>query len=146
MSKLLLAASGALIVILVLTSCATKPVLESERRSVARDRIINSVLLAPSQERTAKFIITRDAGYTGSLTGIDVFLEGDRIARLATKESITIFATPGRHLVGARYSWGSSISPPAEREFVADRKKACRIRVTIDPSGDIDLKPESGLL
>lgn len=131
--------------VLVSLGCATQPVSVAQRRQVAPDRIANSAMLAPSPERTAKMIITRDSGYTGSGAGIDVFVDGQRLARLAQKESITVYVAPGRHLVGARFSWGPV--SPAEREFTADAQRPCRIRVTTEPNAtSIDLKPESGLL
>ncbi len=133
------------VLLLVFTAgCATQPVAVGERRQVSRDRIVNSALLAPSPERTAKLIITRDAGYVGSLAGIDVFVGGQPVARLATSESITVYVTPGRHLVGVRFSWGPV--PPTEREFIADPQKPSRIRVTTEQNANLDLKPESGLL
>ena len=144
MHKSKLSALIALAFILVSLGCATKPVPESERIQVARDRVMNPTMLAPSPERTAKLIITRDAGFVGSLVGIDIFLEGNSIARLAKRESITVFVVPGRHLVGARFSSGPV--PPVEREFVTDPQKPLRIRLTTDQNANIDLKPESGLL
>jgi hypothetical protein len=73
-----------------------------------------------------------------------VFLDGGRIARLAAGESITVFASAGSHLVGARYSWGPVA--PAEKEFILSATVPKIARVTIDQSGNLDVKPESGLL
>lgn len=108
-------------------------------------RIFAPALLAPSAERTGSFALTRDVGYVGSAAGIDVFLEGQRVARLAASETVTVYVTPGRHLLGARFSWGPV--PPTEREFVATSKERAKVRITTEAhSSNLDLKPESGLL
>jgi hypothetical protein len=77
------------------------------------------------------------------LAGIDVFIDGQKIARLAATEAVTIFATPGRHVLAARFSWGPI--GPAERDFVADPQKPLTIRVfTQGNASSLDLRPETG--
>jgi len=128
-----------------LAGCATSPVPVSERRAVPPDRVFAPALLAPWRDRTAQFTIVRDRGYTASAAGIDVFIDGERIARLATSESVTFYVTPGRHFLGARFSWGPVA--PAERDFVADLKEPLTVRVFTEAySSSIDLRPESGRL
>ncbi len=74
-----------------------------------------------------------------------MFIDGQRVARLATSESVSIYASPGRHLLGARFSWGPV--GPAERDFVAYPQKPLTVRVFTEASStSIDLRPESGLL
>ncbi len=70
---------------------------------------------------------------------MDLFIDGERIARLAVKESITLYVAPGRHLVGARFPG----APPTEREFLTDERNSSRLRILADP---VDVKPESGNL
>ena len=85
----------------------------------------------------------RDHGSAGVLTGVIVFIDGQKVARLASPETVTIFATPGRHTLGARFSYGPI--GPAEREFEADPKKPLTVRVyTEGNTSRLDLRPETG--
>ena len=72
-----------LVIACLSAGCASHPITVGERREVDSARIVNAKLLSPSKERTARLIVTRDAGYVGSATGIDVFVDGERVARLA---------------------------------------------------------------
>ncbi len=93
-------------------------------------RLFAPELLTRTSTSPAKLTLTRDSCYTGSATGIDVFLDGRRFARIAAGESITIFCSPGQHLIGARYSWGPVA--PAEKEFTFSADVPKSARVTID--------------
>src|ERR1051325_8709586 len=88
----------------LMPGCATRPVPPAERHSVASDRVFAALLLSPSTDRSARFTIVRDRGFVGSAAGIDAFVDGQRIARLGVAEAVTIYTTPGRHLLGARFS------------------------------------------
>jgi hypothetical protein len=77
------------------------------------------------------------------LAGIDVYIDGQKIARLAATESVTVYATPGRHTLAARYSYGPI--GPAERDFTADPQKPTTVRVfTQGNASSLDLRPETG--
>jgi len=129
----------------LLTSCATGPVRPAERHSVSPSSVFAHSLLTPSADRSARFTIVRDRGYTGSAAGIDAFIDGQRIARLSAAEAVTIYTTPGRHMLGARFSWGPV--GPAEREFTADPQRPLTVRIFTEAySSSLDLRPESGYL
>ena len=128
----------------LLVGCSTTPVPVSERRPVPSAHIADASLTTPSDERQARLTLTRDSGFIGSATGVDTFIDGIPIGRLATGETITIYATLGSHLLGARYSWGPA--PPVERAFTLTKQAPTNVRLTIDNSGNLDLKPESGML
>lgn len=124
------------------TGCSTTPVPVSERSSVPSDQIVDSALLRPSQTRRCPLTITRDATFPPSPIRFDVFLDGQPIARLAGKESITIYAPSGRHFVGVKPRIGS----PAERDFTLADGVPTRVRIFTDQGGNFDIRPESGLL
>jgi hypothetical protein len=127
------------------SACSTSPAPIASRRAVPADRIFAPTLVARSGERTASFTLTRAKGLLGVGVGIDVFVDGQRIARLAARETITIYVSPGQHILDARFSHG--LVPPTEREFIAAADRSIRIRVTTQAdSSDLDLKPESGAL
>jgi hypothetical protein len=125
--------------------CASGPAPAASRHPAPRNRVFASSFLEPSSDRSASFVMTRDTGYTGSAAGIDVFLDGQRIARLAASETVTVYVTPGQHLLGARFSWGPV--PPTERAFDLSSQQQLKVRVTTEAhSTNLDLKPESGVL
>ena len=76
---------------------------------------------------------------TESLVRVDGLLQrpepeqdrGQRLARLAERETVTVYVTPGKHIVGARFASGPG--PSMEREFVAETQKPVRIRVSTEP-------------
>jgi hypothetical protein len=116
----------------LLVVCAASPLSRAEESDVPRDRVYNPALLSPTAQRSARLILTRDATYyPGSAASIDVFVEGQRLARLAERETVTFYVTPGKHIVGARFAWGPG--PSMEREFVAETQKPVRIRVSTEP-------------
>ncbi len=129
---------------ILLAACSTTPTSVGQRRPVPAQRVHDHSLMSSSPQRSSRLTITRDQGYTGSLTGIDVFLDGHRVARVAIGESITIYATAGEHLVGAKYSWGPV--GPAEQAVTLSAVSPKYVRITIDQSGNLGVKPESGLL
>ena len=145
-ATLLRCARGAAISVLAaVNACSTSPAPIASRRTVPASRVFAQTLISRSGQRTASFTLTRDRGILGVGVGIDVFVDGQRIARLAANETITIYVTPGQHILGARFSHG--LVPPTEREFVAAADRPVRIRVTTQAqSSDVDLKPESGAL
>lgn len=145
-AKLLWFARGVAISALVgVNACSTSPAPIASRRAVPANRVFTQTLIARSGQRTASFTLTRDKGLLGVGAGIDVFVDGQRIARLAANETITIYVTPGQHILGARFSHG--LVPPTEREFIAATDRPVGIRVTTQAqSADVDLKPESGAL
>ena len=121
-----------LYLVCLLVACATSPIPPAERREVTRNRVYNPALVSPTTQRSASLILTRDADYNaGSAAGIDVFIEGQRLVRLAERETVTVYVTPGRHIMGVRFSWGPG--PSTEREFVAEIHKPVRIRVSTEP-------------
>ena len=128
---------------LLIAGCATSSVPTAERRPVPSDRIFAPALLNSSGERTACFIFVRDRGSAGLLAGVNVFIDGQKIARLAAAETVTVFAIPGKHTLAARFSYGPI--GPVEREFDADTKKPFTVRVyTEGNSSSLDLRPETG--
>lgn len=132
------AASG-----LFIAGCATGPVPTTERRAVAADHVYLPALLNPSGDRTARFILVRDRGSAGVLAGVNVFIDGQKIARLAAAETVTVFATPGKHTLAARFTYGPI--GPVERMFEADPKKPLTVRVyTEGNSSSLDLRLETG--
>jgi len=129
--------------LLLSAGCATAPVPSAEQRPVVPDRTFAPGLLTPSDGRTARFVIVRDRGSAGSLAGIDVFIDSQKIARLATSDVVTIYATPGRHTLAARFSYGPI--GPAERDFVADPQKPVTVRVFTEGNASrLDLRPDTG--
>lgn len=128
---------------LLIAGCATGPVPTAERRPVSAERVYLPTMLNRSGDRTASFVLVRDRGSAGVLAGVYVFIDGQKVARLAAAEMVTVFTTPGKHTLAARFTYGPI--GPVERVFDADPKKPLTVRVyTEGNSSSLDLRPETG--
>jgi hypothetical protein len=126
-------------------ACSTTPTPLSQRSSVRSDRIANAALLSSSAERNCRVTITRDQGLVGAGVGLNVFLDGQQVAKLGTGESITIYTSSGRHFVGVKYAWGPPAAP-AEKDISTTPREPISLRISIDQDGNLDVKPQSELL
>lgn len=88
----------ALILALALSfmSCASP----ARQSTVPSGRRYESALLKPSSRRSCPITIVREKGVPGS--GLNLFLDGNQIARMAAGESLMIYVTPRRHLLSIR--------------------------------------------
>jgi hypothetical protein len=132
------------IIALLLSSCSSTPTRVGDRRLVPPDRIFTSTLLIASPERPCRVTVTRDKGLVSGCVALDIFFDGQRIARVRTGESIIVYTSAGRHFVGAKYTWGSAA--PGERDITATPGEPLSLRITVNSDGDLDVKPQSELL
>jgi hypothetical protein len=133
------------IIALTLCSCPSTPPGAGERQPVPADRVFDSALLTASPERSCPVTVTRDKGFVSGGVALDIFMDGHRIARVRTAESITVYTSPGRHFVGVKYTWGSAYAP-GERDITARPNQPISLRITVNSDGDLDVKPQSELL
>ncbi len=78
--------------------------------------------------------IVRELGVSGSR--LNVYLDGNQIARISAGEAMTLYVKPGRHLLSVR----PLFSPPASRRLILIKGDATTIRIT-DRTGKFELKP-----
>jgi hypothetical protein len=137
-----IALTAALAVMMV--GCGSTPP-PSKRHNVPPDRILAEDLLRPSTDRTCSVTVTRDYDFGGSAQSITAFIDGKPFARLGTSDTVTIYATPGRHLVGARFRRTIGEVSPVEREFFLTASKPTSVHITVI-NGAVEFQPSSELL
>src|SRR5439155_25931490 len=97
----------------------------------------DSALLRPSHRRSCALTIAREKGVPER--GLNVFLDGEQIARMAPGEFITVYAKPGRHHVGVR----PLFSPRATRVCLLSRGESASLNI-LDRNGTDELEPAEG--
>jgi len=135
--------SGA--VLSLLTACSSSAVDPGARRPVEPERVHEAELLAPDGARTVPLTITRDSGFVGMGVEVHVYVNGKELASLKTKESLTIYLKPDTYILGAAYSDAVG-KRPVERSFPILEGRPLQARVTVDQDGNLDIRPETGLL
>jgi hypothetical protein len=139
MRLLTIALTAALAAMMV--GCSSTPTV-SERRNVPPDRILAEELLKPSAARTCRVTVTRDYDFAGSAGSFITSIDGKPFARLGTYETVTIYAMPGKHLVGAVPSWNPFGVSPVEQETFLTASQPTSMHVTVK-NGVITLQPSS---
>lgn len=121
---------------LLIAGCSTTPVPPSQARQV------EPTLEFQKNSNTLPVVIVRDKGFTAGACAITVFVDGQQAAHLDTAEKTTIYVKPGSIVLGAGFAGSGLCSGPPrnEREFsIHDDSKV--IRISIDQSGNVDLRP-----
>jgi hypothetical protein len=116
------------------------PVPHTPARPVPATRISARELFQPSKQRNCRATITRDNAFVGGGGGMDVFVDGKKVARLATRESITIFVAPGQHFVSVGVN-EHNVRGEAEFEFQPNRPRYIRVGYGLNSN---DVVSESG--
>lgn len=71
--------------------------------------------------------------------GLNVYLDGERIARMAAGESITVYVESGRHYVAVK----PLFSPATVRVCKLSKGRSARLRI-LDRNGNYELLPAQG--
>lgn len=87
---------GGIIAMTLLAGCSTRPVRPTEATPG------EIVAFATPDEGTVPVTVTRDAGYTGSGCSVEVTVEGERVGRLWSRETITMHLPQGETIIGVR--------------------------------------------
>ena len=124
------------IILLFPLGCST-PAPDITQHPVAAERRFEPALLRPSHRRSCALTITREKGVPAR--GLNVFLDGEQLARIAAGELITVYVKPGRHSVGVK----PLFSPPAKRVCVLSKGESASIRI-LDRNGKDELDPTQG--
>lgn len=77
--------------------------------------------------------ILREPGVPGH--GLNIYLDGDQLARIASGEALTVYVRPGHHLLAVR----PLFSPVAAKRLFLENGDKTTIRV-IDQNGNFELR------
>ena len=123
--------------LLFLLGCSTAPAPDTTRNRVPAERRFESALLRPSHRRSCALTVTREKGV--SERGLNVRLDGERIARMAAGESLTVYVKPGHHYIDVK----PLFSPSAGRVCVLGKGGSASLRI-LDRNGNYELRPAQG--
>lgn len=127
----------------LLAGCSTTSVPIEQATPASADRVM---LYQQSGPGLGRVTVVRDSGMLGAGCYATVFIDGERAARLETKEKVTFFLTPGEHLLGAALEGaGLCAANPGkrERDFLIKADHPKTYRVFTSQSGDLDVLPTS---
>jgi len=88
-----------LVVILLMSSCATTPVSLSVAKKVPSERVF--AFQDASNENTAELTVIRDKGLLGSACYLSVYVNTILSARIDVAEAVTFYLKPGEILLRA---------------------------------------------
>lgn len=132
---------GAFAVTLV-AGCATSPTPSSEARPAPASQL-SAYQTKPSGAYGTLQVI-RDAGHTGSLCSMAVFIDGKQAAKLDPGQKASFYLPPDSVSVGASYTGSGICSMGAERierEAIVKDGAVKKYRVFTGGDGQIDILP-----
>jgi hypothetical protein len=119
-----------LLAALSLVGCATNS-RHAVGHKVPAGRRFETSLLKPSSRRNCPITIVREPGVAGS--GLNLFLDGDQIARISAGESLTIYVSHRWHLLSAR----PLFSPAATKRIQPVKGQPMTVRI-VDRNGNFE--------
>ena len=134
MNNIILISAG----VFVLAGCATNPVSYAESHPIPEDRIYNEFEKYSKPDSTrATVTFTRDSGMLGAAASLTLFINGELVARIRRKESISAYLPVGNNQIAL--GPGKPTSGPlgaglVEDELSAETGEEYAYRVGLDMS------------
>jgi hypothetical protein len=132
----------ALVLVVLMTGCATSPVTINQASPVPSSRILAPQLLSQAQY-TGSLVIKRDSGFMGSACTVRIFLGALPVADLAPSEKVELFVPLGEHIVVATSISSFCGGGISEAAVVIAPERQKILRVASGQSGDIHLQPSA---
>lgn len=116
--------------------CSTSPVKLSESKGVDSKRLYEAYEKYKSPKSSgSKVVIVRDSGILGAAGSAALFVNGEIIARLRTKESIVLNVDTGDNLFGVapgtKMNWEKDTIDLLEQALQVSEDKTYYYRITI---------------
>lgn len=128
-----------LIVLLLLSGCATTPITLQQAVPVPGARVLAPQLVA-QRSNTGSLVVKRDSGFMGSACTVRVFVDAVPVADLAPSEKVEVFVGFGEHsvVVTSNGICGGGTSETAVT-ILPERQRI--LRIASGQSGDLILQP-----
>ena len=118
-----------LIFLTFLSGCATSIVKYSESIPVPeKDRGPAYEKYASEKDNSGIIIIVRDSGVLGAAGESDLFVNGELVAGIGTKESVKLFLEKGEHLLGI--GPGASFSIEDTKKYMEEQAVSVQVGKT----------------
>jgi hypothetical protein len=128
-----------LLIMIVLTACATTPVPTASARTVPPARIFNTALLEPKRG-LGQVIVKRDEGPSASACNTRVFANGIKLAEISPGEKIVFYLPEGEQMLGAMAT-GICIGGLVETLAIVRLSRPAVFRISYGSSGEFSLQP-----
>lgn len=122
----------------ILSACATNPIDYADSKPIAEDRVYAEYeKYSKADSARARVIFTRDSGMVGAAASLSLYVNGDLIARIRRKESISVYLPAGTNQLAL--GPGKATSGPVgqglvEKELLAEGGSEYFYRVGLDMS------------
>lgn len=109
-----------LIFLTIISGCATNIVKYAESKPVPeKDRGPAYEKYSRSKDKSGIVIVVRDTGVIGSAGESDLFVNGELVAGIGTKESVKLYLEAGEHLLGV--GPGASFSIEETKKYMEEQ-------------------------
>lgn len=118
---------------LLLAGCSNQPVSTGQAMEVPAQRVIDKSINLPGDGKVLT-VIKRDSGPKGSLCSATVSVDGKDVAELNGSEKLSMYLTPGEHILTARLSQVALLCGGMNADATIDVKEpaAYRFGVTVN--------------
>lgn len=120
---------------LVLSACSNQPVATGEAKEVPPKQVIDRTLTlsAPGSVLT---VVKRDSGSKGAFCTATVAVDGKDVAEVGMSEKVSLYLTPGEHIIGARLSRAMPFCAGENVEVTANVKTEAAYRFGSNAGGN----------
>ncbi|WP_339494440.1 hypothetical protein [Pseudomonas sp. EA_35y_Pfl1_P108] len=130
----------------LMSGCSTTPVPFDQAKPVPSSRVM--AFGKKPTESYSTIQIARDTGFVGGGCFVAVHIDGRAAARIDTGEVVSLYVTPGEHLVGlgadergsGTCSWSGALK---EQATILKAGQTKRFRIGGDTNIGLDIRPTS---
>lgn len=119
--------------------CATTPVPASDASPAST---VYAPALTQPRAGTAVVTVTRDTGLSGSACNDVVYADGEKVAALGTGQTVTMYLSPGHHVLGTTAA-GICAGGSASVEMTLAAGDRRDYRIGSRQSGDLLMQPSA---
>ncbi len=124
---------------LLLSACATTPVPSADARPAAA---VYDLALTRPQPGSAAVTVVRDSGLMGAACNDVLYIDGQKIAALGTGEKITVYLSPGHHVLGTTAA-GICAGGTASAETTIRAGESRTYRIGSGQGGTLSMQPSA---
>ncbi|MCM7910098.1 hypothetical protein M8T17_19970 [Enterobacter hormaechei] len=128
-----------LMAIISITGCSTQPIPTNQASVVSADRVWDKNI-TKNKDNAGTLIVKRDSGFIGSACFTSIYIDGNPIADLDTREKVTIYPKIGRHVLSATPR-GWCAGGTVEVEANVELNKPLIYRLGYGANGDFRFSP-----
>ena len=129
--------------VLALAGCATQPVRVADSRPLSQSNLLPGYLaLSTPVADGGKVVVVRDKGFLGGGVTLDLLVNGAAVGRLSAGDRVEFYLPKGSHVLGTRFhrTFDEIVQ---EQALVVDAARTYYFRITLLPSGVVQLNPST---